>query len=468
MIYTLSRYLERIDFPGAGVMQYLSFRAAVAIILSLLIAAVFGGAIVRVLRRRQIGEDIRELGLEGQAQKKGTPTMGGLIILGAILVPMALVADFSNVYVRLITVSTLWLGLIGFADDYIKVFRHNKKGLDGKFKIFGQVGLGIIVGTAMWLSPQIVVSEVVSAPAGEGVSLFGSEETLRSGPAEKTTKTTIPFIKNTELDYGILTGEKGDNDILTWIVYILVAILIITGVSNAANLTDGLDGLNTGVAIPVVVVLGVFAWLSGNMIWAKYLNIMYIPGSGELLVFAAAMAGALIGFMWYNGYPAQVFMGDTGSLAIGGVIAVMALLIRKELLLPVMCGVYVVETVSVIVQRAWFKITKKRYGEGRYVADPPPLPEKGLPRIEDSHTLRDHLDPAGRHNPNNTESSLNEENSCTRRRGQRLRGRHTRQKTGLRRLFHPSAGVRARWGLRRRSIRFRSRRLRPRRRDPSC
>ncbi len=347
-------------------MSYLSFRAAAAIIIALLIATVFGSGVIKLLRRRQIGEDIRDLGLEGQVQKKGTPTMGGLIILAAVLIPMALFANFQNVYAVLIVASVVWLGLIGFGDDYIKVFRHNKRGLDGKFKIVGQVGLGIIVGTVMWLSPQIVVKDVRSPHADE-VVLFSDEHTLQSGEAEKTTKTTVPFAKNTELDYGLFTGEKGDNGPLTWTLYILVAIFIITAVSNAANLTDGLDGLNTGVAIPIVVVLGVFAYLSGNIIYADYLNIMYIPGAGELLVFAAAMAGALIGFMWYNGYPAQVFMGDTGSLAIGGAIAVMALLIRKELLLPVMCGVYLVETGSVIIQRVWFKITKKRFGEGRRV-----------------------------------------------------------------------------------------------------
>ena len=366
MLYSLAEYLQGSDIPGAGIMQYLSFRAAAAIIIALVIALIFGSSIIGLLRRRQIGEDIRELGLEGQAQKKGTPTMGGLVILAAIVVPLLLVANLSNVYVILLLVSTLWLGLIGFADDYIKVFRRNKAGLHGWFKIVGQVGLGIIVGTVMWLSPQIVVREIAPPASGE-VVLFSSENTLQSGVAEKTTKTTVPFAKNVELDYGVFTGEKGDNGALTWVLYMIVAILIITGVSNGANLTDGLDGLNTGVAIPVVVVLGVFAYLSGNIIYADYLNIMYIPGSGEILVFAAAMAGALIGFMWYNGYPAQVFMGDTGSLAIGGVIAVMALLIRKELLLPVMCGVYVVETCSVIIQRVWFKITKKRYGEGRRV-----------------------------------------------------------------------------------------------------
>ena len=353
-------------------MQYLSFRAAVAIIIALLIALVFGGSIIKLLRRKQIGEDIRELGLEGQAQKKGTPTMGGLVIIAAIVVPLLLVADLSNVYVILLLVSTLWLGVIGFADDFIKVFRRNKAGLHGWFKIIGQVGLGVIVGTVMWLSPQIVVREVTPHPSDE-VVLFSGENTLQSGAAEKTTKTTVPFAKNVELDYGLFTGdasrtdEGGETSTLTWLVYMIVAILIITGVSNGANLTDGLDGLNTGVAIPVVVVLGVFAYLSGNIIYADYLNIMYIPGTGEILVFAAAMAGALIGFMWYNGYPAQVFMGDTGSLAIGGVIAVMALLIRKELLLPVMCGVYVIEAGSVIIQRVWFKITKRRYGEGRRV-----------------------------------------------------------------------------------------------------
>ncbi len=367
MFYSLGEYLQRqFDIPGTGVFQYLSFRAAAAIIVALLIAMVFGSSIIKLLKRKQIGEDVRELGLEGQAQKKGTPTMGGLVILAAIIVPILLFGDLGNVYTQLMLISTVWLGIIGFADDYIKVFRHNKKGLDGKFKIVGQVGLGIIVGTVMWLSPQIVVKEIQNPQADE-VVLFSGEQTLQSGEPQKTTKTTIPFLKNRELDYGWFTGEKGDNGPATWILYMLAAIFIITAVSNAANLTDGLDGLNTGVAIPVVVVLGAFAYLSGNIIYADYLNTMYIPGAGELLVFAAAMAGALVGFMWYNGYPAQVFMGDTGSLAIGGIIAVFALLIRKELLLPIMCGVYLIETCSVIIQRVWFKITKKRYGEGRRV-----------------------------------------------------------------------------------------------------
>ncbi len=344
----------------------MTFRAAAAIIVALLIALVFGGRIIGVLKRRQIGEDIRDLGLEGQSQKRGTPTMGGLIILAAILVPMVLLADFSNVYVRLIVISTVWLGLIGFIDDYIKVFKKRKAGLDGKFKIVGQVGLGVIVGTMMWTCPDIVVREVVH-PTENEVVLFAGEQTLRSGEAEKTTRTTVPFVKDAELDYGVFTGEKDDNGVATWLFYIVFAILVITGVSNGANLTDGLDGLNTGVAIPIVVVLGIFAYVTGNIIYSDYLGIMYVPGTGELLIFAAAMVGALVGFMWYNGYPAQVFMGDTGSLAIGGVIAVMALLIRKELLLPVMCGVYVVETGSVLIQRAWFKYTKRRYGEGRRV-----------------------------------------------------------------------------------------------------
>lgn len=373
MIYALFEYLKQyFDIPGIGVFQYLSFRAAAAIIIALLIAMVFGGAIIRLLKRRQIGEDIRELGLDGQAQKKGTPTMGGLIILAAILVPILLVGDLSNIYVQMMIVSTVWLGIIGFLDDYIKVFRHNKNGLDGKFKIVGQVGLGVIVGTAMWLSPDIVVRETVR-PNPDEVVLFSDEGTLQSADPEKTTKTTIPFLKNSELDYGWFIGEKGANGPATWIIYMLVAIFIITAVSNAANLTDGLDGLATGVSIPTVVILGAFAYLSGNIIYADYLNIMYIPGTGEMLVYAAAMAGALIGFMWYNGYPAQVFMGDTGSLSIGGIIAVMALLIRKELLLPVMCGVFLVETCSVIAQRAWFKYTKRKYGEGRRILMMAPL-----------------------------------------------------------------------------------------------
>ncbi len=372
MLYHLFRLLERYwDIPGSGMLHYISFRAAAAIILALLIAIIFGRRIIDFLRRKQIGEEIRDLGLEGQLQKRGTPTMGGVIILLAILVPTLLFGRLDNVYVQLMIVSTLWLGLIGGLDDYIKVFRHRKEGLNGRFKIVGQVGLGLIVGTTMWLSPQIVVRETTLRPAAtvETVATVDGAPSDAAADAvtvvaenRKTTQTTIPFIKNNEFDYGRLTGGR---DTATWLLYVLVAIFVVTAVSNGANLTDGLDGLATGVSVPIVAVLGALAYLSGHIVYADYLNIMYIPDSGELLIFAAAMMGALVGFLWYNSFPAQIFMGDTGSLSIGGVIAVFALCIRKELLLPLLCGVFLAESVSVMVQVGWFKYTKRRYGEGR-------------------------------------------------------------------------------------------------------
>ena len=372
MLYHLFRYLdEAYDLPGSGMFQYISFRAAAAIILSLLIVIIFGRSIIDFLRRKQIGEEIRDLGLQGQLQKKGTPTMGGVIILVAILVPMLLFGKLDNVYIQLLLVSTVWLGLIGGLDDYIKVFRHRKEGLKGRFKIVGQVGLGVIVGTTMWLSPDIVVREKVTQPV-QTVYLNENGTVLEtvqrhvvvSSESLKTTQTTIPFVKNNEFDYGWLTGG---NSVATWILYVLVAIFVVTAVSNGANLTDGLDGLATGVSVPIVAVLGVLAYLSGHIVYADYLNITYIPGSGEMVVFAAALVGALVGFLWYNSFPAQIFMGDTGSLAIGGVIAVFALCIRKELLLPLLCGVFLVESFSVMMQVGWFKYTKRRYGEGRRI-----------------------------------------------------------------------------------------------------
>ena len=372
MLYHLFRYLdEAYDLPGSGMFQYISFRAAAAIILSLLIVIIFGRSIIDFLRRKQIGEEIRDLGLQGQLQKKGTPTMGGVIILVAILVPMLLFGKLDNVYIQLLLVSTVWLGLIGGLDDYIKVFRHRKEGLKGRFKIVGQVGLGVIVGTTMWLSPDIVVREKVTQPVQtvylneDGTVLETVQRhVVVSSESLKTTQTTIPFVKNNEFDYGWLTGG---NSVATWILYVLVAIFVVTAVSNGANLTDGLDGLATGVSVPIVAVLGVLAYLSGHIVYADYLNIMYIPGSGEMVVFAAALVGALVGILWYNSFPAQIFMGDTGSLAIGGVIAVFALCIRKELLLPLLCGVFLVESFSVMMQVGWFKYTKRRYGEGRRI-----------------------------------------------------------------------------------------------------
>ena len=372
MLYHLFKYLdEAYNLPGSGMFQYISFRAAAAVILSLLIVIIFGRRIIDFLRRKQIGEEIRDLGLEGQLQKRGTPTMGGVIILVAILVPTLLLGKLDNVYVQLMLVSTVWLGLIGGLDDYIKVFRHRKEGLKGRFKIVGQVGLGVIVGTTMWLSPEIVVREKSTRPVEtvyldeEGRAVQSVRQTVvLSSESVKTTQTTIPFIKDNEFDYGWLTGGNGT---ATWLLYVLVAIFVVTAVSNGANLTDGLDGLATGVSVPIVAVLGVLAYLSGHIVYADYLNIMYIPQSGELVVFAAALVGALVGFLWYNSFPAQIFMGDTGSLSIGGVIAVFALCIRKELLLPLLCGVFLVESFSVMMQVGWFKYTRRRYGEGRRI-----------------------------------------------------------------------------------------------------
>ena len=376
MLYSLFQYLDRhFDMPGAGVFQYISFRSAVAVILALLITIFFGRSIIRALQRHQIGEEIRDLGLEGQLSKKGTPTMGGVIILLAILVPMLLVGRLDNIYVILMLISTLWLGLLGFLDDYIKTFRHNKDGLKGKFKIVGQVGLGIIVGTVMCFSQEVVIREKVASPVTVYVSETGYAQIEQSAPMlsptpQKTTKTTIPFVKDNEFDYGWLVGG---NDYLTWLLYIAVAIFVVTAVSNGANLTDGLDGLLTTVSVPIMLVLGALAYLSGHIVYADYLNIMYIPESAELVVFAAAMCGALLGFLWYNSFPAQIFMGDTGSLSIGGIIAVFALCIRKELLLPLMCGIFLAEAVSVMVQVGYFKYTKRKYGEGRRILLMSPL-----------------------------------------------------------------------------------------------
>ena len=360
MLYTLFRYLDRVyDLPGSGMFQYITFRGVAAFIIAMLIVIYIGKPIIRKLQKLQIGEEIRDLGLEGQLAKKGTPTMGGILILLAILIPVLLFARVDNIYIMLMVISTVWCGAIGFLDDYIKVFRHNKDGLKGKFKIVGQIGLGIIVGTVMCFSESVVVREsnVVEGNDSHTITVERFEDI-------KTTQTTIPFFKENEFDYSWLTGG---NQKLAWLVYVLIAIFIVTAVSNAANLTDGIDGLLTGVSIPIVVVLGVLAYLSGHIVYADYLNIMFIPDSGELLVFALAMIGALLGFLWYNSFPAQIFMGDTGSLAIGGIIAVFALCIRKELLLPIMCGIFVVEALSVIIQRRYFAYTKRKYGEGRRI-----------------------------------------------------------------------------------------------------
>ena len=373
MLYHLVKYLSNhFDIPGTGMFLSLSFRAAMSIILALVIGMIFGRKIIRMLQRHQIGEEIRNLGLEGQLQKRGTPTMGGIIILISILVPILLFGDLTNIYTQLMIISTLWLGAIGFIDDYIKVFKKHKEGLNGRYKIVGQVGLGLIIGCTMWLNQDIVVKEKsnknVPSAQVEYVAENGTNSAVYVTPAEKSITTTIPFVKNNEFDYHwLIPGEGNTSDLLSWLAYIVIAILVITAVSNGANLTDGLDGLSAGVSATIVVVLGILAYLSGNIIYADYLNIMYIPTSGELVVFAAAFAGALFGFLWYNCYPAQVFMGDTGSLAIGGIIAVFALLIRKELLLPILCGIFFIESLSVIMQVSYFKYTKKKYGEGRRI-----------------------------------------------------------------------------------------------------
>ncbi len=360
MLYYLFQFLdEHYNFPGAGVFQYISFRALGAVITSLLIAAVFGRRIIDKLRSLQIGESIRDLGLEGQMQKRGTPTMGGFIILASLLIPALLFAKLSNVYVILALVSTVWTGMIGFLDDYIKVFKKNKEGLQGKFKVVGQVGLGLIVGLTLYFNDSVKIR--VYAPRRLSTSDVPDVYTDIT-----STLTTVPFLKNNEFDYSsLLFGFLPDE--YTWIVYTLVCIFIITAVSNGANITDGIDGLAAGTSIIIALTIGVMAYLSSNKLFAPYLNIMYIPNSGELVIFCAAFVGACVGFLWYNSYPAQVFMGDTGSLMLGGVIAVLFLAIRKEIMIPVICGIFLVELVSVIAQVSYFKYTKRKYGEGRRI-----------------------------------------------------------------------------------------------------
>lgn len=370
MLYYLFDYLEQLGVPGARLMDYISFRAGATLLLSLFIALVFGRRIIDRLQLMQVGEIVRDLGLEGQMSKKGTPTMGGIIIIMSILVPLLLLGNLSSTYMQLLIVSTLWLGTIGFLDDYLKMKHHNKDGMKGKFKIVGQVGLGLIVGLTMWLSPDIVMSEnaehaVVSS--NERVVTFTDQNM-------KVAQTTIPFVKNNDFDYAALTQWMGDYaETGGWIMFILVTIFVVTATSNGANLTDGLDGLCCGTSAIIGVALAIMAYLGGNSIYASYLDIMYIPGSGELVVFMAAFVGALIGFLWYNTYPAQVFMGDTGSLTIGGLIAVFAILIRKELLIPILCAIFFVEDLSVMLQVAYFKYTKKRYGAGRRIFKMTPL-----------------------------------------------------------------------------------------------
>jgi len=368
MLYYLFEYLDKhFNLVGAGVFQYISFRAGMAAFLSLLITITFGKTLINFLRRKQVGEDIRDLGLEGQIQKKGTPTMGGLIIITAILVPTLLFAKLDNVYVILLIVATCWLGIIGFLDDYIKVFRKNKEGLAGRFKIVGQVGLGLIVGLTLYFNSHVVVREVSEESLA---SLHASDIRQNQEPKVeyedvKSTITTIPFLKNNELDYGKILPFVSDQ--YTWIIYVLVVIFIITAISNGANITDGIDGLAAGTSGIIGLTIAILAYLSGRIDFSSYLNIMYIPNLSELVIFCTAFVGACLGFLWYNAYPAQVFMGDTGSLTLGGVIAVLALAVRKEVMMVMLCGIFLVENLSVVMQVSYFKYTKKKYGEGRRI-----------------------------------------------------------------------------------------------------
>ena len=357
--------------PGASVFQFITFRAAAAFILSLLISAIYGKRIINFLRNQQVGETVRDLGLEGQKQKTGTPTMGGLIIILATLIPAILLAKLDNIYVIILLITTVWMGLIGFLDDYIKVFKKDKDGLKGKFKVLGQVGLGLFVGAMLYFNEGVTIKEQLPIEQ-QIVQENGRKKVF--GEAHKSTKTTVPFLKNNELDYSKALQFLGDGyEKFGWIIFIFITVFIVTGISNGANLTDGIDGLAAGSSAIMVITLAVFAWVSGNIIFADYLDVMYIPNSGEMTVFILAFAGALVGFLWYNTYPAQVFMGDTGSLTIGGIIAVIAIAIRKELLLPILAGIFVVENLSVILQVSWFKYTKKKFGEGRRIFKMSPL-----------------------------------------------------------------------------------------------
>ncbi len=382
MLYTLFEFLhETYDIPGTGVFQYISFRAGMALIFSLFITMISGKRIISYLRKKQVGETVRDLGLQGQMSKQGTPTMGGIIIISAIVIPTLLFAKLDNIYIILMLTATVWLGIIGFTDDYIKVFRKDKQGLHGKFKILGQIILGIVVGTVLFFNDDVVIRQKTDTPLEfhSTTEILELEREIRADspfPMEsvKSTKTTIPFFKDNEFDYAILLKFLGDNyHRWAFLVFIPIVILIITAVSNGANITDGLDGLATGTSAIIGVTLGILAYVSGNMVFADYLNIMYIPNTGELVIFIAAFVGACIGFLWYNSYPAQVFMGDTGSLSLGGIIAVFAIVIRKELLIPILCGIFFIESLSVIMQVSWFKLTKRRFGEGRRIFKMAPL-----------------------------------------------------------------------------------------------
>ena len=374
MLYYLFKYLEEShQFPGASLFGFITFRAAVAIILSLMISTIFGKRIIRFLQKQQVGETIRDLGLEGQKEKAGTPTMGGLIIIFATLIPVVLLAKLDNIYIILLLITTLWMGVIGFIDDYIKKFKNDKEGLKGRFKVLGQIGLGIIVGTTLYFHDDVTIKEKI--PANIQVEIATSQQsTIQFYPETKSTKTTIPFVKSNEFNYAdLITWIHPGLEKHAWIVFVLVVIFIITAVSNGANLTDGIDGLAAGTSAIIVLTLGIFAWVSGNIIFSDYLNIMYIPRVEEITIYIAAFVGALIGFLWYNTFPAQVFMGDTGSLTIGGIIAVIAIAVRKEWLIPVLCGIFLAENLSVVLQVSYFKYTRKKYGEGRRIFKMSPL-----------------------------------------------------------------------------------------------
>ena len=372
MLYYLFEYLEsQFSFPGASVFQFITFRAATAFILSLLISTIYGKRIIKFLQKQQVGETVRDLGLEGQKQKSGTPTMGGIIIILATLIPVILLSKLNNIYIIILIITTVWMGLIGFLDDYIKVFKKDKDGLSGRFKILGQVGLGLIVGSMLYFNEGVTIKEQL--PIDQQIVKENGRKKV-FGEAHKSTKTTVPFFKGNELEYSKALSFLGDGyEKYGWIVFIFITVFIVTGISNGANLTDGIDGLAAGSSAIIVITLAVFVCVSGNIVFADYLDVMYIPNSGEMTVFISAFAGALIGFLWYNTYPAQVFMGDTGSLTIGGIIAVIAISIRKELLLPILAGVFVVENLSVIMQVFWFKYTKKKFGAGRRIFKMAPI-----------------------------------------------------------------------------------------------
>jgi len=368
MLYYLFNFLDKnYQVPGAGLFEFISFRSAMAIILSLAISTIYGKKIINYLQKKQIGESVRDLGLKGQNAKAGTPTMGGLIIIIATLIPVFLFAKLENIYVILLIITTIWMGVIGFIDDYIKTFKKNKEGLEGKFKVLGQIGLGLIVGCTIYFHPGITVKEDVQIANNDQTMMVAAED-ISSGAEIKSTTTTIPFFKNNEFNYSsLISWIDPDLANYAWLIFIPIVIFIVTAVSNGANLTDGIDGLAAGTSAIIVVTLAIFAWVSGNIIFSDYLNIMYIPRSGEMTIFIMAFAGALVGFLWYNTFPAQVFMGDTGSLTIGGIIAVLAIATRKELMIPVLCGIFLIENLSVVLQVGWFKITKKRFGEGRRI-----------------------------------------------------------------------------------------------------